>query len=82
MIKSTNLNIRIDKNVKETSERIFTNLGINMSTAINMFLHQVIRTNSIPFDLINDEVLEENCSENNPIEKIKEGIKNVKIKKN
>ena len=52
MIKSTNLNIRIDKTVKELSEKVFNDLGINMSTAINMFLHQVIRTNSIPFNLI------------------------------
>lgn len=54
MDKSTNLNIRIDKNVKEQSEKIFDDLGLNMSTAINMFLRQVIRVNGIPFDIKRD----------------------------
>ena len=69
MIKSTNLNIRIDKTVKELSEKVFNDLGINMSTAINMFLHQVIRTNSIPFNLIGKKN-EENMENE---EKLKEG---------
>lgn len=51
MDKSTNLNIRIDRNVKEQSEKIFDDLGLNMTTAINMFLRQVIRVNGIPFDI-------------------------------
>ena len=51
MDKSTNLNIRMDKNVKETSEKIFDDLGLNMTTAINMFLRQVIRVNGIPFEI-------------------------------
>ena len=48
---STNLNIRTDKDVKEQAERIFAELGINMSTAINMFLRTTIRENGIPFAL-------------------------------
>ena len=48
---STNLNIRIDKDVKEQAEQIFAELGINMSTAVNMFLRTTIRENGIPFAL-------------------------------
>ena len=48
---STNLNIRTDKDVKDAAERIFSELGINMTTAVNMFLRQTIRENGIPFDL-------------------------------
>lgn len=51
MNNSTNLNIRIDKNVKESSEKIFEDLGLNMTTAINMFLRQVIIVNGIPFEI-------------------------------
>ena len=51
MNNSTNLNIRIDKNVKESSEKVFEDLGLNMTTAINMFLRQVIRVNGIPFEI-------------------------------
>ena len=59
MIKSTNLNIRIDKSTKETSEKIFEELGLNMTTAINMFLRQVIRTKGIPFELKSNGNIEE-----------------------
>lgn len=48
---STNLNIRTDKDIKEAAERIFGELGLNMTTAINIFLRQVIRENGIPFEL-------------------------------
>lgn len=51
MNNSSNLNIRVDKNVKETSEKVFEDLGLNMTTAINMFLRQVIRVNGIPFEI-------------------------------
>ncbi len=36
-MQTTNLNIRIDKNIKEKSEKIFDELGLNMTTAINLF---------------------------------------------
>lgn len=48
---TTNLNIRTDKEVKEQAEQIFSDLGLNMTTAVNMFLRSTIRENGIPFDL-------------------------------
>ena len=48
---SANLNIRTDKEVKAAAERIFEALGLNMTTAVNMFLRQTIRENGIPFEL-------------------------------
>lgn len=48
---ATNLNIRTDKDVKESAERLFEELGLNMTTAVNMFLRQAIRENRIPFEL-------------------------------
>lgn len=50
-MSTTNLNIRTDKEVKAEAERVFSELGLNMTTAINMFLKAAIRTNSIPFEL-------------------------------
>ena len=47
----TNLNIRTDKEVKLQAEKIFNSLGFNMTTAVNIFLRQVIRENGIPFDV-------------------------------
>ena len=46
-----NINIRIDDDVKAKAESIFKKLGLTPTTAINLFYHQVIRTNSIPFEL-------------------------------
>lgn len=51
MATVTNLNIRTDKAVKEAAENIFAELGLNMTTAVNMFLRQTIRENGIPFSL-------------------------------
>ena len=48
---TTNLNIRTDKEIKEQADRIFSELGLNMTTAINMFLRSTIRENGIPFAL-------------------------------
>ena len=48
---TTNLNIRTDKAVKDQAELIFNELGLNMTTAINMFLRTTIRENGIPFSL-------------------------------
>lgn len=48
---STNLNIRIEKEIKDQADRIFSELGLNMTTAINMFLRTTIRENGIPFAL-------------------------------
>ena len=48
---TTNLNIRTDKDIKEQADQIFSELGLNMTTAINMFLRTTIRENGIPFSL-------------------------------
>ena len=51
----TNLNIRTDKDVKAAAERIYEELGLNLSVAVNIFLRQTIRENGIPFALKLDE---------------------------
>ena len=48
---TTNLNIRMDKEIKEQAEKIFFELGFNMTTAINMFLRTTIRERGLPFAL-------------------------------
>lgn len=51
MANTTNLNIRVDEEVKRKAEAIFNELGLNMSTAMNMFLRYSVRYGGIPFDL-------------------------------
>ena len=48
---TTNLNIRTDKAIKDQAEEIFNELGLNMTTAINIFLRTAIREHGIPFEL-------------------------------
>ena len=50
-MESTNLNIRTDKEIKKQAEKIFDALGLNMTTAVNIFLRQTIRENGIPFQV-------------------------------
>ena len=48
---TTNLNIRTDKAIKDQAEEIFNELGLNMTTAVNIFLRTAIREHGIPFEL-------------------------------
>lgn len=45
------INIRIDDNLKEQAEILFEELGLNMSTAFNVFIRQSIRQGGIPFEI-------------------------------
>ena len=51
MSKQTNLNIRTDAEVKASAEKIFEQLGLNMSTAVNIFLRQAILRGGLPFEI-------------------------------
>ncbi len=51
MANQTNLNIRTDSDIKANAEKIFEQLGLNMSTAVNIFLRQAIRQGGIPFEV-------------------------------
>lgn len=58
---TTNLNIRIDKAIKDQAEEIFNELGLNMTTAVNMFpliVKVVVSKNLYScFDRLSDIVL-------------------------
>ncbi len=43
--------LRMDEQLKETSEKLFAELGLNMTTAITAFVKQAIREQRIPFDI-------------------------------
>jgi DNA-damage-inducible protein J len=50
----TNINIRIDNEVKAQAQDVFAALGLDMTTAINVFLRQAIRYNGLPFPVANE----------------------------
>jgi len=47
----TNINIRVDNEIKKEAQTLFASLGFDMTTAINIFLRQAIRVRSIPFPI-------------------------------
>jgi len=51
MANQTNLNIRIEAEVKTAAEHLFKQLGLNMSAAVNIFLRQAIRQGGLPFEV-------------------------------
>ncbi len=48
---STNISIRLDTEIKKKAEKLFSDLGMNMTTAFNIFLRQSIREGKIPFEI-------------------------------
>ena len=51
----TNINIRTDNEIKTKAQEIFATLGLDMTTAVNLFLRQTVRMNDIPFVLTTRE---------------------------
>ena len=44
-------NISIDADIKLKAQELFSDFGLDLSTAINMFLRQAVRENAIPFSI-------------------------------
>lgn len=51
MEKTATLNLRVNPILKEQTESILQRLGIPMSTAVDMFFHQITLTGGIPFSV-------------------------------
>ena len=49
--QSTNLNIRIDSDLKKDMESVFADLGLTTTAAFNIFAKSVVRERRIPFAL-------------------------------
>jgi DNA-damage-inducible protein J len=49
--KSTTLQIRIDAQTKDQAQKVLAEMGLDMSTAIKLFLRNIIITESIPLEL-------------------------------
>ncbi len=51
---TVNMSIRLDKDLKKQAEAMLSDMGLNMTTAMNMFLRQVVRQGRIPFEIATD----------------------------
>ena len=74
--KMSVINVNVPTEVKEEANALFNNLGLNMSTAINIFLKRAIIERGIPFD-----VKEENPSQSlvEALKELNEMEKNPKV---
>ena len=55
MATTTNITVRMDSDIKKQCEAIYGELGINLTTAINVFLRQSLRAGGFPFDVRLDQ---------------------------
>ncbi|MDD7622635.1 MAG: type II toxin-antitoxin system RelB/DinJ family antitoxin [Candidatus Onthovivens sp.] len=78
------INIRVDDSLKENVETILEDMGLNMTTAITIYLKEIVRSKQIPFTIVsNIKNIEENVSsKEEPVDetynKIKEFAKQQK----
>jgi len=52
---TTNFSVRLDSDLKKQSEALYGELGVNLTTAINVFLRKSLKVGGFPFDVRNDE---------------------------
>ena len=48
----TNVSIRVDEELKKDVEALFSELGLTLSSATNVFYRQALRTKGIPFPVV------------------------------
>ena len=51
MSKTTNLSIRMDKDLKSEADKMFSELGMTLTTAITIFVRQALREKRMPFEI-------------------------------
>lgn len=66
-----NLNVRVDDTIKEQADELFARLGMNTTTAVNVFLRQALQFGGIPFE-IRSEI--PNAETIQAMENVKNGI--------
>lgn len=76
------INIRTDARLKKAATKILEGMGLDMSSAVKLFLNQVVITKKIPFPIrtANGYTLEEEESLRRDIEEMHEEIKAGKVK--
>ena len=50
-MKNVNVTLRVDEDLKKQADVLFSELGLNLTTAFNIFLRQSVREQQIPFQV-------------------------------
>ena len=64
MSDTTNLSIRIDRGLKDEADQVFNEMGMNLTTAITIFVRQAVRQKKIPFEISLDTNYDINSGRN------------------
>ena len=78
---TSQINVVVDTKTKEEAARILDDLGMSMSTAINVYLKQIIKNCGIPFEIkTRDQFINENeISDEYIMQKLKEAEEEMKL---
>ncbi len=78
-MSTTNVNIRMDSEIKAAAEAMFADMGLNMSTAVNIFVRQALRQGKIPFEITSEIPNAETLEAMKEAEDILSGKKKAKV---
>lgn len=70
-MSTVNMSIRTDAALKKQAEAMLSDMGLNMTTAINLYLRQVVRQGRIPFEIATDLPNAETLKAMQEVEKMK-----------
>ena len=48
-MSTANINVRTDATLKAQAQQVFESIGLDLSTAVNLFLKQTVKANNLPF---------------------------------
>lgn len=78
-MEKSSITVNVDAQTKKNTEKIFQDLGFNMTTGVNMFLKAVERYQGIPFEL---ELNSPNQTSLEALSEVRENFDNLKSYKN
>ncbi len=64
LANTTSLNIKIDRDLKTQADNLFNRMGMNLTTAVNIFVRQAVQEQAIPFRIYVNEKENEIISDN------------------
>ena len=76
-MSDSRINMRVDKDLKENAELLFKHLGINLSSAISIFLIRAVEEQGIPFNVTTRAL---SFGKNQSAEQVKERFQNAVAK--
>lgn len=70
------IQVRIDEKIKKSAKKILDKLGLDFSSAIKIYMHQIVTNQGIPFKILTENglTLEQEAAINRAAEEAKRGI--------